>query len=228
MLAWISFTRICSAVCGVESAIVPRGGQGVLPDLGKGLENAGHQVGNEGPRVRIGGVHGVPGEAQLGLLEEIHQERSLAIARRGGNQQDLAIEVFVQEVDQARPMEETHPPAWEDDLGAHGPIDQEHAFSLPAPAAIEKPANPNNNSPPGQPPMDGASRGGPPFAHPGSFKAGDGGRPGPRAGSPIPPEGILERPTKFERLPGTRPGSPAQLPLDVQLDRVYFTSRLIS
>ncbi len=91
------------------------GQAGGLRKFRKGFRDRCSQVGHEIPRVGIGRLHSVPAGGKIGVLQEVDQQRSLAIPGGGRDQEQFAVDVIVEEINQAAAVQKPHPPlGWND------------------------------------------------------------------------------------------------------------------
>ena len=78
--------------------------------------DGGDEIGEKDLGIAIRGIETVPTDGQGGIVSEIHEETGFAIARRGGDEEQLAVNVFVQEIEQALAAQDIAAPRGQNDF----------------------------------------------------------------------------------------------------------------
>src|SRR5581483_7323095 len=86
-------------------------------EMGKAALNRGNEIFQKDLRVLVTLIQTVPANRQVGIVREIHEQARLAIARRGGDEEQLAVNILVEKVEQARATEYVTAPRGDDDFG---------------------------------------------------------------------------------------------------------------
>ena len=79
---------------------------GLVAKVGEPPTQAGGEIGQEDAQIPIALVQGVPADRDLRIGAEVHQKCGLAVAGRGRDDDQFAVQMFVDEVEQPLPAQD--------------------------------------------------------------------------------------------------------------------------